>query len=321
MIRRGVRAAVGALVFAWGAALALGCSGEGSAEVRAPDAGGGVLFTEDDAALPWPVDAAGAVDAGTLGPATLRVGTWNVARLGQENKRIDLVARAIEENLDVVGIVEAMNPLGIQQLLGFLPGWTATISERAIGEGTYAEFYAVLVRRGAATVRTSRIVEDSANEWVREPMVTCLAARGIDFCLVQTHIVFGGTVGPRELEIQALARLVGRMRADDPSEGDVILLGDFNRPGSAPSFASFTPLGYRFSDDGLTKTTIGSTGYVNAYDHVLLDPAATREWRGDAVLVDIVAGVCSGSFAFCSSSVSDHAPFAITLDNTGTDDD
>jgi hypothetical protein len=111
------------------------------------------------------------------------------------------------------------------------------------------------------------------------------------------------------------------MRADDPTEGDVFVLGDFNRPGSAPSFSSFTALGYRFTDDGLTKTTIGSSGYVNAYDHVLLDPAATREWRGDSTRVDIVAQVCGGNFDFCSSSVSDHAPMAFTLDNTGTDDD
>jgi endonuclease/exonuclease/phosphatase family metal-dependent hydrolase len=326
MIRARVSLVFGAAVVALGGVLAAGCAGAGSAAALALDAGGEVLFGED-AGPRTPPDDAGplatvdAADAGAPGPATLRVGTWNVARLGQENKRIDLVARAIEGNLDVVGIVEAMNPLGIQQVLAQLPGWTATISERAIGEGSFAEFYAVLVRRGAATVRSSRIVEDTANEWVREPVVTCLVARGLDFCLVQTHVVFGSTVGPRDLEIQALARLVGRMRAADPSERDLIVLGDFNRPGSAPSFASFTSIGYRFSGDGLTKTTIGPSGYVNAYDHVLLDPAATREWLGDSVLVDIVTGVCGGSFSFCASSVSDHAPLAITLVNTGTDDD
>jgi endonuclease/exonuclease/phosphatase family metal-dependent hydrolase len=309
-------------------ALAAGCAGASVPSASGqPDAGGEVLFG-DDASLPLPREDAGSPDAAEAGgavddggPRRLRVGTWNLEGLGQDNKRLDLAARVIEANFDVVALVEVMNPLGLQQLLGFLPGWTATLSDRAVGEGAAAEFYAVLVRRGTATVRSSRIVDDAADEWVREPMLTCLVARGLDFCLVQTHVVFGSTVGPRDLEIQALARLVGRLRADTPSERDVLVVGDFNRPGNAPSFSSFTAIGYRFSDDGLTKTTIGPSGYVNAYDHVLLDPVATREWLGDSLRVDIVADVCGGSFDFCARSVSDHAPMAITLESTAVDDD
>jgi Ca2+-binding RTX toxin-like protein len=252
---------------------------------------------------------------------SLRVGTWNLKRLGQSTKRLDLVAEVIEANFDVVGLVEVMTTAGVADLIALLPGWTVTLSATSVGANGYFEYYAFLTRTGAATVTSSSIASDPNDAWVREPFVGCFAAPSVDFCLVLTHVVYGSTVGPRDLEIQALATLTANLRAAAPTERDYIVLGDFNRSGSAASYQSFTSIGYRFSDNGLTPTTLGSSGYSNAYDHVLFHATDTSEWKGDAVRVDIVNQVCGGSFSFCSSNLSDHAPFAITLDNTGADDD
>ncbi len=179
-----------------------------------------------------------------------------------------------------------------------------------------------MTRDGAATVTSNAIVADAADEWAREPMVTCLKAQNADFCLVSTHVVFGDTVGPRDAEIQALARLVTNLRNTTPNESDYIVVGDFNRSGSARSFGSFATQGFGFSDDGLTRTTISSlNGYVNPFDHVLLDKVVTNEWSGIGRRVDILAGACSGSSSFCANSVSDHAPLSITLNTAGVDDD
>jgi endonuclease/exonuclease/phosphatase family metal-dependent hydrolase len=262
--------------------------------------------------------------AQTVDPAAtqVRVGTWNVKRLGQGSKRLDLVAGVIEANFDVVALQEVMTPAGLAALMANLPGWSSTLSERAVGENGYFEYYAILTRDGAATVTSNAIVADAADEWAREPMVTCLKAQNADFCLVSTHVIFGDTVGPRDAEIQALARLVTNLRNTTPNESDYIVVGDFNRSGSARSFNTFSAQGFGFSDDGLTRTTISAlNGYVNPYDHVLFDKVVTNEWAGIARRVDILAGACGGSSAFCAGSVSDHAPLAITLNTAGVDDD
>lgn len=253
---------------------------------------------------------------------TVRVGTWNVKRLGASTKRVDLVANVIDQNFDVIALDEVMTPAGLQQLMSYLPGWSATLSDRAVGENGYFEYYAVLTRNGVASVTSARVVDDAADEWVREPMVACVKASNTDFCLVTTHVVFGDRVGPRDLEIQALGRLVTNLRNATPNESDYIVLGDFNRSGAAKSFGAFSSQGFRFSDDGLTKTTTSAlNGWVNPYDHVLLDEVVTHEWTGTTGRVDYVASACGGDFTFCNSLVSDHAPLGFVLETSGVDDD
>jgi endonuclease/exonuclease/phosphatase family metal-dependent hydrolase len=267
-----------------------------------------------------------AVEELVVDPAAsqLRVGTWNLKRLGQGTKRLDLVASVIQENFDVVVLEEVMSPGALDPLMALLPGWSATLSERAVGGNGYFEYYATLTRAGerGATVTRSYLVEDPLNQWVREPMVTCLRARNADFCLVATHVVFGDTVGPRGAEISALAGLVQTLRRSTPEESDYIVLGDFNRSGSARSFTSFSAAGFGFTDDGLTRTTVsGSSGYVNPFDHILFDRLFTAEFSGSASRVDIVARACGGNAAFCAANVSDHAPLSVTLNTAGADDD
>jgi endonuclease/exonuclease/phosphatase family metal-dependent hydrolase len=280
--------------------------------------------TGADAATPAADDFGTAAQASTVDPSAsqVRLGTWNVKRLGHGAKRLDLVANVIEQNFDVVALEEVMTPAGLSALMAYLPGWSATLSERAVGANGYFEYYAVIARDSAAQVTSSTIVDDAADEWVREPMVACLKAQNADFCLIATHVVFGDTVGPRDLEIQALARLTASLRNANPSESDYIVVGDFNRSGSAKSFGSFSAQGFGFSDDGLSKTTISATnGYVNPYDHMLFDKVVTSEWSGVARRIDIVSSACGGSASFCVSNVSDHAPLAITLNTAGVDDD
>ena len=258
----------------------------------------------------WDVDAA----------RGLRIGTWNVKRLGQGDKRLDLVARVIDSQFDVIALEEVMTPSALQPLMALLPGWSAQLSERAVGRSGYYEYYAVLYRTGRATVTSSRVVDDAADEWYRAPMVTCLRAGAADLCLVVTHIVYGTTVGPRDAEIQALGRLVSGLRAAG-AEKDYVVLGDYNRQGSAPGFATLQAAGWAFNDDGALRTTLGTSSYANPYDHAMIDPGYTREWTGTTGRHDIVASVCGGSYAFCAQSVSDHAPIGVLFAADAADDD
>ena len=255
-----------------------------------------------------------------VGPKnTVRVGTWNIKRLGNGKKNYDLVAKLIESKFDVVAVQEVMTEEGLGEVAERLPGWSYKVSGQ-VGKKGYYERYGVLVRNSVGRIKNMNVVPDPTNVWTREPAVTCVEASNVDFCLVTTHIVFGDNVGQRDKEIASLAGLIDNLRRMD-KEKDYILVGDFNRAGNTPGFTAFSKFGFRLVDDGIINTSLGPTGYASPYDHVLLDTKYTRELKGNAERVDMVKELCGGDFKVCASEVSDHAPVGFTLDNRGVDDD
>lgn len=253
-------------------------------------------------------------------PRLIHLASWNLKRLGHGTKRFDLAARVIAQQ-DVVALEEVMTPGGVDELLRRLPGWGALVSSAPVGRAGYSELYAVLYRKDAVRPLESFTVDDARDEFAREPFVACLAAGAFDFCTVVIHVVFGGTVGPRDAEIAALGPLVDRL-ASRSGERDWLIIGDFNRPASARSFSALTSRGFAMATgDRLLLTSIASGGYRSDYDHLLLRPANTREWRSDCDRIDIVADDCGGDYAACARDLSDHAPIRATFDASGPDDD
>jgi endonuclease/exonuclease/phosphatase family metal-dependent hydrolase len=250
---------------------------------------------------------------------TVRVGTWNIKRLGNGKKNYELVAKLIESKFDVVAVQEVMTEEGVKEIAKRLPGWSYKVSGQ-VGRKGYYERYGILVRNSTGKIRSMHVVPDPTDVWTREPAVACVETSNVDFCLVTTHIVFGDNVGQRDKEIASLSGLINNLRSMD-TEKDYILVGDFNRPGNTPGFATFSKFGFRLADDGVTNTSLGATEYASAYDHVLLDPKYTREWKGSAERIDMVKELCGGDFKVCASEVSDHAPMVFSLDNRGVDDD
>ena len=252
--------------------------------------------------------------------AVVRVGTWNLKRLGHGDKRLDLVA-AVIERFDVVALEEVMTPEGVDDLLAKLPGWKAAVSERAVGSADYAEYYAVVYRESAVKLDRAFLTEDADDRFAREPFVTCFDAAKFDFCVVSIHVTYGKRVGPRDAEIRELGALVTSLRAGG-DEKDWVIVGDFNRPGSARSWRALHDQGWVFAfGDGKTPTSLGKAKYGNPYDHILVDRSVTGEWLGEAARVDIVKDVCRRRFAWCAKHVSDHAPVVARFATAGPDDD
>lgn len=249
----------------------------------------------------------------------VRVGTWNIKRLGNGKKNYDLVAKLIESKFDVVAVQEVMTEEGLGEVAKRLPGWSYRVSGQ-VGKKGYYERYGILVRNATGRIKSVNVAPDPTDVWTREPAVACVETSNVDFCLVTTHIVFGDNVGQRDKEIASLAGLINNLRSMD-TEKDYILVGDFNRPGNTPGFASFPKFGFRLADDGVTNTSLGASEYASPYDHVLLDTKYTKEWKGTTERVDIVKELCGGDFKTCSADVSDHAPMRFVLDNRGVDDD
>lgn len=253
---------------------------------------------------------------------TIRIGAWNLKRLGHGEKRLDVVAEVIDHEMDVVALEEVMEPGVVQELVGSLPGWQAVVSPDAVGQNGYEEHYAVLYRADRVSVTKSFTMDDPRDELAREPFVACLKAGAFDACVVAFHAVYGkGGVKLRDDEIEALGLLVMDLKAAGP-EKDWIVVGDFNRPHTAPGFGVLTDGGWACALGAApTPTTLGMKAYGKPYDHVLVDAGATGELRGGAVRYDLVAGPCNDDFGWCRDEVSDHAPVIARFSTAGPDDD
>ena len=241
----------------------------------------------------------------------LRIGTWNLKRLGNGSKRYDLVAKVIEENMDIVSLQEVMSPQGLQKLLEQLPGWSAVLSSK-VGRNGYFEYYAVATRTEKITFVSNSVVRDEFDYWAREPMVTCMKASKVDFCMITTHIVYGDSVLERDDEISRLSLILDKLVAET-SEKDFIVVGDFNRETSAKVFNKFTNLGFQIADNK-EKTTLGQLDYSNSYDHIILN-LSSEFWSYPAKRIDITNVVCRRNFKWCATNVSDHAPVVLSLND------
>jgi endonuclease/exonuclease/phosphatase family metal-dependent hydrolase len=243
-----------------------------------------------------------------LNKEEIRIGTWNLKRLGNGSKRYDLVARVINSNMDVVSLQEVMNPDGLQQLLKYLPGWEAVLSSK-VGRNGYFEYYAVLARRDLVAFTSNSVVKDDLDVWAREPLLTCMKTLSTRFCMVTIHVIYGDSVKARDEEIKNLSLLLERLSPTHKS--GLILVGDFNRELSSKVFNLFPEKGFYVA--GNEKTTLGENSYSNSYDHIILNLDKAR-WS-TAKKVDISEVVCLKNFNWCSTNVSDHAPVVISIKN------
>ena len=246
----------------------------------------------------------------------IRVGSWNMKRLGEGSKYNQLAAKIIEDNFDIIAIQEVMNINGINQLLGNMPGWNYTISTQAVGT-SYKEYYATLYRSEGITILSSYVFSDTQNLFEREPMISCFKYLNISsFCLISIHVIYGSTVGPRDSEIQALANnVISPILSLEGIEKDYIAVGDFNRSGSVASFSSFNTMGFNIVNSQNMSTTIGTNGYVNPYDHIIANTSETKQLVPSSYkMIDIVSSYCGGTAGYCSTNISDHAPVYVELD-------
>jgi len=243
-----------------------------------------------------------------LDKSEIRIGTWNLKRLGNGSKRYDLVARVINSNMDVVSLQEVMNPDGLQLLLRYLPGWEAVLSSR-VGRNGYFEYYAVLARRDLVSFTSNEVVKDDLDVWAREPLLTCMKTLHTSFCTVTVHVIYGDSAKARDEEIKNLSLLLEKLSPAHRS--GLILVGDFNRELSSKVFDLFTEKGFYVT--GNEKTTLGENSYSNSYDHMILNLDKSR-WTS-VKKIDISEVVCLKNFNWCSTNVSDHAPLVISLKN------
>jgi endonuclease/exonuclease/phosphatase family metal-dependent hydrolase len=240
-----------------------------------------------------------------------RIGTWNVKRLGNGSKRYDLLAKTIDENMDVVALQEIMKPGSLANIMDLLPGWTYRISGR-VGRSGYFEHYAILIRKNFGSFTDSYVINDSEDDWAREPFLACMLINRSEICLLTIHVIFGDSTKARDKEIKKLLDQSLILKKRNPGRG-LIVLGDFNRPGRAKVFDDLHGSNFFMVDSGTVKTTLGLVSYVNPYDHIIADSNTVLKKNNEAFMFDIVDKMCNKNFKWCSEKVSDHAPVIFDL--------
>lgn len=277
--------------------------------------------------------------------ADLRLGTWNVKKLGHgTSKNYSTIAGVINENFDILTLIEVMQKgqghPGYDALLQELGGsWTGVISEmpRPSTAAGDAEFYAVLYRpvavRPCADGPALQYFPDNDGTpqgvgpdlFVREPAFACFetvstaGAKGWDFILAAYHATWAD--GDEDIiveEADQLSKVFAAMKQARPGEADLFVAGDFN----------LTPDVLREHSEAADKTTTGTGSTLNSsgartsnlYDHLLvMDSHATHELVMPAQVLDVRNKASTNKTFY--KTVSDHLPIMGRYFRNRFDDD
>lgn len=193
----------------------------------------------------------------------------------------------------------------------------AMVEGPRLGRTTSKEQYVVYYRPAVVQLVDSFTVPDPDDRFEREPLVVGFRAGRFDFRLIGAHIKPDDAAD----ELAALSEVAGAVA--DSTEGDVILLGDFNadcsyfnesNPGHPLRAAVFH---WVIGDEVQTAVRTGCT-----YDRmVLLDGTFNAEYVPNSAQVfryDEEFGLTDPNFV---RQVSDHYPVYAEFRITGPDDD
>jgi hypothetical protein len=270
----------------------------------------------------------------------LRLGSWNVRKLGLEaDKDLTSIAHIIDAHFDLIALLEMMwterGPL-LPELLDQLgPDWSGhiTSSARPNVPSPHSEYYVVLYRPAriapCAEQPELRFIDDADGRdasqgkdlFLREPAFGCyrtqasLGAR--DFLLGVYHARWGsGQASEIASEVRNLDEVFGALSERLPHEPELFMLGDFNLTPS--QLSAVTRAHDRTRGQG---STLDAAGRVSArlYDHLLAyGAAADAALSQDAEVLDVRSE--ANDPASFRERVSDHLPIVARLPWSPDDD-
>jgi deoxyribonuclease-1-like protein len=251
----------------------------------------------------------------------LRLGTFNIQDFGTskaDNPEVmewlatigcwfDVLAiqEVSSKNRDVVGeLVDQMNQLAAQQSGQQGNHFAYVLSDR-VGEGRGSEQYAFLwnTQRIEAFEGSFFLVTDQLKRMNREPFIGSFRVRdsrdrGMSMTLINVH------TDPDEAvqEIGVLADVFRNVRQANPSEDDVILLGDMNAERRQLGSLQQIP-GVDTVCDGFPTTKAKSGRTI---DHIVIDRYSTTEFLGHVGPLRFIEDLNVRSAL--ADKISDHFP-------------
>lgn len=193
----------------------------------------------------------------------IRLGTFNIEKLGKENEYQAKNAAEILKNFDIVAIQEVMNTgasktssIGnegieaLKRIISYLgDDWDYIISLEANGTASATrskafntfEYYAFIYRKSRLElIKDSAYLwneaenpmpklKDQARQFDREPFIASFKAKNgnLDFTIITIHVA-APAARWRKDEIKRLAIVYKTIQDSDINQNDVFLIGDFN---------------------------------------------------------------------------------------------
>ena len=251
------------------------------------------------------------------------IASFNTLRLGKAQKDFVLMSKVLE-SFDIVGLIEVMNPLGVEKLVKELEKesgeeWEYHISPYPVGSTSYKEYFAYIWKRERVEFLEERgFYPDEGKRFERPPYGADFRVGNFDFTFVLVHSIFGKRESERRAEAFAMDRVYDYFQNLDREENDIILAGDFNLRADDEAFDNIL----NHSDDLVyvltprIKTTIGKDKLANSYDNMFLSRIYTQEFEGKSGAVDFT----KKQYRMMKDKISDHLPIFIVVDTEFDDD-
>jgi endonuclease/exonuclease/phosphatase family metal-dependent hydrolase len=257
---------------------------------------------------------------------SIRVAAFNVRVFGQSKlsqPEVMQVLADVAREFDVIAIQEVRDvSLETPEIFLDLINDESDLSYRAVvgprlGRSNSKEQYVVYYVHSRVELVHAYTYPDPEDVFEREPLVTSFRAGGFDFTLVTCHV----KPSDAERELEALAEAAGEIRAANPGEVDLLLMGDFNADGD---YLDESELANIFPAPGF-RSVIGNeedtmTTSDNTYDRIILSDGVTELAEGTAQVYrfDVELALDDQELV---QRVSDHYPVHATFSAEGEDDD
>ncbi|MGG2575830.1 endonuclease/exonuclease/phosphatase family protein [Pseudomonas aeruginosa] len=247
--------------------------------------------------------------------ASVRVGTWNLMRLGESEPKSYEAIAAVAGTVDLLAVQEVMNDQGLAKLEAAIEARTrepwSVISSSPAGSARYKERYAFLTRDSVVRYEDGAVSYlDRKRVFIREPFSARFRTAGGDTLVVGTvHILYGQSELDRVPEVRELGRYWSWLEEIYPGE-QLVLVGDFNLPPNHPAFGELRQKARPMITGGAT-TLSPNGGFASLFDNVFV----ARDTRLSITSAGVVnyPAMLKINHKQARAYVSDHAPIFILL--------
>jgi endonuclease/exonuclease/phosphatase family metal-dependent hydrolase len=254
---------------------------------------------------------------------TFKMASWNIRIFSKSRNDKDL--REICSNLinyDFVTIIELRDEEILKRTQDMLAGmgrnYNYQISDE-IGRGVKERYGFLYDKAKVALVVPGKVYSDKGDNFIREPYYASFRSGNFDFTIIATHIVWGDKISERRAEIQKLAEVYKKIQDGDPSEQDVILVGDFNRePNDEEAFSRLRSIPSMVNLFDLPQKTVIFDS--NLYDNIWFQSKYVKEYNGQKGIYKFDETDFGNDDKKASLAVSDHRPVWAEFSTTADDD-
>jgi len=270
------------------------------------------------------------VPSADIGP--LKLASWNIRIFSKS--RDDDELEQICKNLidyDFIAIIELRDEEILKRTENMLESkgrdYDYQISDE-VGRGVKERYAFLYDKDKVSVVVPGKVYSDKDDSFIREPYYATFRAGKFDFTIIATHVIWGDKISDRRKEIQKLAEVYEQVQDEDPSEQDVILVGDFNREPDDKAFSGLRsiPSMTHLFDVPKDKSDKSYTTVIhdsNLYDNIWFQSKYVNEYSKNKGIVrfdEIDFGKSKKDKERASLAVSDHRPVWAEFNTTADDD-